>query len=128
MFKEIDMIIEELKPEDEDKAHKEFLVKRFQDFPTILSYKSPKTYETIVIVINSMLNMVSSVQNLTYVFRLLRELVAWNENLIKLCAFLTYFLIVFFIIEPEKLKHMTTITIILFMTISNNKITFYLLT
>jgi hypothetical protein len=29
MFKEIDMIIEELKPEDEDKAHKEFLVKRF---------------------------------------------------------------------------------------------------
>lgn len=120
MFKEIDMIIEELKPEDADKAHKEFLVKRFQDFPKILSYKNPKTYETIVIVINSMLNMVSSLQNLTYVLRLLRELVMWNENLIKLCLFLVYFFIVFSIVEPEKLKHMTTITMILFMTISNH--------
>ena len=28
MFKEIDQLVEELKPEDEEKAHREFIVKR----------------------------------------------------------------------------------------------------
>lgn len=120
LFKEIDAKIEELKPGDEDKAHKEFLIKRFQDFPEFINIKGYKTYEGLTIVINSMINLVSNLTNITYVIKLTKELVSWDVNIIKLVSFLSYMLVVVLVVEPEKLKYLTIITTILFMGISKH--------
>lgn len=112
MFKEIDQLVEELKPEDEEKAHREFIVKRFQDFPLLLNVSNAKFLEGLTIVVNSLINMISSVSNIMYVLKLMVEIVPWNINLIKLTLFVLYFAIVYFIVEPEKLKHFTVITML----------------
>ena len=117
LFNQIDDVIEDLKPNDPDEAHKEFLIKRFQDFPALLNYKNFKFYETVVITINSMINMVSSLNNLTLVVQLMKELTQMNPHLTKLIMFVVYFAIIFCIVEPEKLKYMTVITTFLFMFI-----------
>jgi len=105
-------LVEELKPEDEDKAHREFIVKRFQDFPLLLNVSNGKFLEGLTIVINSLINMISSISNIMYVLKLMVEIVPWSVNLIKLMLFVVYFTIIYFIVEPEKLKHFTVITML----------------
>lgn len=120
-FKGINQYVETLKEEDEEKAHKEFLVKRFQDFPVFIEIKGQKAYETATIFINSSINLVSNLSSITYVVSLSKELVTWDENIIKLVSFLFYMLVVIFVVEPEKLKYLTWITTVLFMGISKKK-------
>lgn len=67
-----------------------------------------------------MINMVSSLTNLTYVVKLMIELTELNQHLVKLILFVVYFTIIFFIVEPEKLKYMTMITTFLFMSIGES--------
>lgn len=107
--------------ENGNDAHQEFMVKRFQDFPAFIGIHCFKTYENLTIVINSMINLVSNLTNITYVVKLSQELVFWSENTIKLVSFGTYLIIVILVIEPEKLKYLTIITTVLFMGISKSK-------
>ena len=113
--------MEELKPEDEEKAHREFIVKRFQDFPLLLNVSNAKFLEGLTIVINSLINMISSISNIMYVLKLVVEILPWNINLIKLVLFLLYFTIIYLIVEPEKLKNFTVVTMLGFAFISKNK-------
>lgn len=68
-----------------------------------------------------MVNFVFSLTNLTYVFNLLKELSPMPILSIKLYTFLLYALIVIFVIEPEKLRWMTKITMLTFLFISKER-------
>ena len=105
----------EVAREDRDK---EFIIKRFQDFPEILGYHNYRSYEMITIFINSMVNLVFNLTNLTYVFKLLVVMFPVPLNIIRLFTFVIYSAVIYFVIEPEKLRWMTTITMTTFMTIS----------
>lgn len=59
---------------DREESDKEFLIKRFQDFPELLGYANFKTYETVTIVINSMVNIVFALSNIVYVNKILGDL------------------------------------------------------
>lgn len=103
--------------EDRDK---EFIVKRFQDFPEILGYHNYRCYEMVTIFINSMVNLVFNLTNLTYVFKLLVVMFPMPMIVIKLSTFAIYAVVIVLVIEPEKLRWMTTITMTTFMTISKH--------
>ena len=93
------------------------MVKRFQDFPELIGVKCFKTYENLTIVINSMINIVSILTTVTYVVKLMRDLVSWDDNIIKLAVFAINALVIVLVIEPEKLKCLTVLTTIIFMSI-----------
>jgi len=101
-----------------DAKHTEFIIKRFADFPEILGYHNYRSYEMITIFINSMVNLVFNLTNLTYVFKLLVVMFPVPLNIIRLFTFVIYSAVIYFVIEPEKLRWMTTITMTTFMTIS----------
>ena len=72
----------------------------------------------VTIFINSMVNLVFNLTNLTYVFKLLVVMFPMPMIMIKLITFLIYTVVIVLVIEPEKLRWMTTITMTTFMTIS----------
>lgn len=98
-------------------ASGEMMVKRFQDFPIIIGYKSWKCHMIITIIINTMVNFVFSLTSLIYTFNLLEELFPWSQTSIRLICFAVFLLVILIVIEPEKLKWMTTVTMISFMGI-----------
>jgi hypothetical protein len=102
-------------------------MKRFQDFPEILGYPNYRCYEIVTIFINSMVNLVFNLTNLTYVFKLLIVMFPMPMILIKLITFLIYGVVIVLVIEPEKLRWMTTITMTTFMTISKIYISKFLI-
>jgi hypothetical protein len=95
-------------------------MKRFADFPEILGYHNYRCYEMITIFINSMVNLIFNLTNLTYVFKVLVVMFPMSMMMIKLITFLIYTAVIVLVIEPEKLRWMTTITMTTFMTISKN--------
>lgn len=100
----------------------EFIVKRFSDFPELLGYQNYRCYEIVTIFINSMVNLVFNLTNLTYVFKLLVVMFPMPLIIIKLFTFVIYSAVIVLVIEPEKLRWMTTITMTTFMTISKQTI------
>jgi hypothetical protein len=52
----------------------------------------------------NMFNVISNMAEITYVVKLLKELLPWDQNLIKLVTFLMFVVILIVVIEPEKLK------------------------
>jgi hypothetical protein len=68
----------------------------------------------ITIIINTMVNFVFSLTSLIYTFNLLEELFPWSQNAIRLICFAVFMLVIVLVIEPEKLKWMTTVTMISF--------------
>lgn len=71
----------------------------------------------ITIIINTMVNFVFSLTSLIYTFNLLEELFPWSQTSIRLLCFGVFMLVIVLVIEPEKLKWMTTVTMISFMGI-----------
>ena len=104
--------------EHQHSGGQEFIMKRFSDFPEILGYHNYRCYEVVTIFINSMVNLVFNLTNLTYVFKLMMAMFSMPLIVIKLLTFLLYAAVIFLVIEPEKLRWMTTITMTTFMTIS----------
>jgi len=68
----------------------------------------------ITIIINTMVNFVFSLTSLIYTFNLLEELFGWSQTSIRLSCFGIFMLVIVLVIEPEKLKWMTTVTMISF--------------
>lgn len=118
MTNQLDMIIDKSSNPEDGRSDHEFLFKRFQDFPELLGYKNYRCYEVVTIFINSMVNLVFNLTNLTYVFKLMMAMFSMPLIVIKLLTFLLYAAVIFLVIEPEKLRWMTTITMTTFMTIS----------
>lgn len=118
MAAQIESIIELSTNPGDSKSDHEFLFKRFQDFPEMLGYKNYRCYEIVTIFINSMVNLVFNLTNLTYVFKLLVVMFPMPLIIIKLFTFVIYSAVIVLVIEPEKLRWMTTITMTTFMTIS----------
>lgn len=69
-----------------------------------------------------MVNLVFNLTNLTYVFKLLVVMFPMPMMVIKLFTFVIYAVVIVLVIEPEKLRWMTTITMTTFMTISKLKV------
>lgn len=101
----------------EESVTREFIVKRFQDFPHLLKINNANILQSITIFVNSMINLVSSLTNITFVVKLMVEITPWNANLIKLMLFVLYFAVIFFIIEPEKLRYFTVASMVIFSAI-----------
>ena len=74
----------------------------------------------ITIIINTMVNFVFSLTSLIYTFNLLEELFPWSQTSIRLLCFGVFMLVIVLVIEPEKLKWMTTVTMISFMGIGRH--------
>lgn len=120
MVAQLDIIIDKSTNLGENNSQQEFLLKRFQDFPELLGYKNYRCYEMVTIFINSMVNLVFNLTNLTYVFKLLVVMFPMPMIVIKLSTFAIYAVVIVLVIEPEKLRWMTTITMTTFMTISKH--------
>lgn len=52
----------------------------------------------------NMFNIISNMAEITYVIKLLKELLGWDQNLLKLITFFMFIVILILVIEPEKLK------------------------
>jgi hypothetical protein len=118
-LKGIEKYIKGFKEEDLDKAHKEFLVKRIQDFPEFLDLPCTPFQAGSVFVMANMFQVVSNLGDLTYITKLSMELVSWNENLLKLMSFLSYTIVLLVVVEPEKMKTFNLVATVVFSLIGN---------
>lgn len=77
-----------------------------------------RCYETVTIFINSMVNLVFNLTNITYVCKLLIVMFPAKMVYIKIVMFVIYGVVIMLVIEPEKLRWVTNFTMVTFMLIS----------
>lgn len=99
---------------------REFIVKRFQDFPVLVEMEFGRYLEVLIIIVNTVVNLVSNLVNIVMIVTLSKELFGISPLFIKMVSFLLFCLIMILIIEPEKLKHLTSLSILLYMFIGKN--------
>lgn len=95
----------------------EFMIKRFQDFPIMVGMKNGRFLEIFILIVNMMVNLVSNIVNIAMISTLTREIFDFSNFAIKLTSFPIYAAVLIFVIEPEKLKILTIISIILYLFI-----------
>lgn len=97
----------------------EFMVKRFQDFPVLIGIKYARCLEILIMIVNTMVNMVSNLINIVLIATTLEELFGWSRLLSKIISFPLYTIVIFFVLEPEKLKYLTVTSSSLYLFIGN---------
>jgi len=82
-------------------------VKRYQDLPTLIKFKGDWIFENITLWMNLMLNLFSCLANIRFIEKMMLQALNIDRMITKGVGFLLFLMLIFVIVEPEKIKFIT---------------------
>jgi len=82
-------------------------VLRLHDFPILITFTGDSIISIFTMIMNSILNITSNLIMITMISMLLYQGIGIDPNITKLVTFLIFAVIIFIVVEPEKIKPLT---------------------